>query len=236
MKELVHETIDNPVLLTLMLMSIGVASAHDLIVMQWWHIAGQKRSRLSAVCRSTVISSIVEARNNVACFQLHHHYAPAVGEVTNNAVETRFAGVATPEEAAAALEEIASFELSSFLNEGWKMWIVKPIRQNCPFHIFHCPKPPVMLARKIITKRLIYVSRKISSFIHSLRTASKPRLDAARVEQGPDGHSLCVAGLHHFRAVLTMAQSGVFSLYDWDGFGPYYRNRADRRRTERLDD
>jgi raffinose/stachyose/melibiose transport system substrate-binding protein len=60
-----------------------------------------------------VFSSIITARNNAAYFQLYYDQfmPPAVGEAINDAVETLFAGVATAEEAAAAIEETASFEL-----------------------------------------------------------------------------------------------------------------------------
>jgi raffinose/stachyose/melibiose transport system substrate-binding protein len=60
-----------------------------------------------------VKAAIVEARNNAPYFQLYYDQflPPAVGEAVNDAVETLFAGVATPEEAAAAIEESASFEL-----------------------------------------------------------------------------------------------------------------------------
>lgn len=60
-----------------------------------------------------VMQAIVEARNNAPYFQLYYDQflPPAVGQAVNDAVETLFAGVATPEEAAAAIEESASFEL-----------------------------------------------------------------------------------------------------------------------------
>jgi raffinose/stachyose/melibiose transport system substrate-binding protein len=60
-----------------------------------------------------VYTSILNARNGAAYFQLYYDQfmPPAVGEAINDAVETLFAGVATPEEAAAAIEETASFEL-----------------------------------------------------------------------------------------------------------------------------
>jgi raffinose/stachyose/melibiose transport system substrate-binding protein len=60
-----------------------------------------------------VYSAIIEARNNAAYFQLYYDQfmPPAIGEAINDAVETLFAGVATPEEAVAAIEETASFEL-----------------------------------------------------------------------------------------------------------------------------
>jgi raffinose/stachyose/melibiose transport system substrate-binding protein len=58
-------------------------------------------------------SAIVEARNGAPYFQLYYDQflPPAVGEAVNDAVETLFAGAATAEEAAAAIEESASFEL-----------------------------------------------------------------------------------------------------------------------------
>jgi raffinose/stachyose/melibiose transport system substrate-binding protein len=60
-----------------------------------------------------VYTSIINARNGAAYFQLYYDQfmPPAVGEAINDAVETLFAGVATPEEAVAAIEETASFEL-----------------------------------------------------------------------------------------------------------------------------
>lgn len=60
-----------------------------------------------------VKSAIVEARNNAPYFQLYYDQflPPAVGAAVNDAVETLFAGAATPEEAAQAVEESASFEL-----------------------------------------------------------------------------------------------------------------------------
>jgi raffinose/stachyose/melibiose transport system substrate-binding protein len=61
-----------------------------------------------------VMASIVEARNNANYFQLYYDQfmPPAVGEAINDAVETLFAGVATPEEAAQAIEDVAAQELS----------------------------------------------------------------------------------------------------------------------------
>lgn len=60
-----------------------------------------------------ITTAIIEARNNAPYFQLYYDQflPPAVGEAVNDAVETLFAGVATPEEAAASIEEAASFEL-----------------------------------------------------------------------------------------------------------------------------
>jgi len=56
---------------------------------------------------------IVNARNNAAYFQLYYDQflPPAVGGAVNDAVEQIFAGVVTPEEAAAQIEDTASFEL-----------------------------------------------------------------------------------------------------------------------------
>lgn len=60
-----------------------------------------------------VMQSILEARNNAPYFQLYYDQflPPAVGGAVNDAVETIFAGTATPEEAAQAIEEVAAFEL-----------------------------------------------------------------------------------------------------------------------------
>lgn len=60
-----------------------------------------------------IMSSIIEMRNNAPYFQLYYDQflPPVVGEAVNDAVETIFAGVASPEEAALAIEDIAAFEL-----------------------------------------------------------------------------------------------------------------------------
>lgn len=60
-----------------------------------------------------VLASVVEARNNASYFQLYYDQflPPAVGAVVNDAVEALFAGVASPEDVAAMIEESASFEL-----------------------------------------------------------------------------------------------------------------------------
>lgn len=60
-----------------------------------------------------VTTAIVEARNSAPYFQLYYDQflPPAVGEAVVDAVETLFAGVASAEEVAAAIEETASFEL-----------------------------------------------------------------------------------------------------------------------------
>jgi raffinose/stachyose/melibiose transport system substrate-binding protein len=60
-----------------------------------------------------ITSAIVEARNSAPYFQLYYDQfmPPAMGAAINDAVETLFAEAATAEEAAAAIEETASFEL-----------------------------------------------------------------------------------------------------------------------------
>jgi raffinose/stachyose/melibiose transport system substrate-binding protein len=60
-----------------------------------------------------VMQAIVEARNGAEYFQLYYDQflPPAVGQAVNDAVETLFAGVGTPEEAAQAVEDEAAFEL-----------------------------------------------------------------------------------------------------------------------------
>ena len=60
-----------------------------------------------------VYQSILEARNNAPYFQLYYDQfmPPAVGEAINDAVETLFAGTATPQEAAQAIQDTAAFEL-----------------------------------------------------------------------------------------------------------------------------
>ena len=60
-----------------------------------------------------IMSTILEMRNNAPYFQLYYDQflPPAVGAAVNDAVETLFAGVASPEEAAQAIEETTSFEL-----------------------------------------------------------------------------------------------------------------------------
>jgi raffinose/stachyose/melibiose transport system substrate-binding protein len=65
------------------------------------------------VADDPIMSQIIEARNNAPYFQLYYDQflPPAVGEAVNDAVEMLFAGVGTPEEVAAAIEEAASFEL-----------------------------------------------------------------------------------------------------------------------------
>jgi raffinose/stachyose/melibiose transport system substrate-binding protein len=60
-----------------------------------------------------VMQSIVEQRDAAPYFQLYYDQflPPAVGGAVNDAVETIFAGAASPEEAAQAIEEVAAFEL-----------------------------------------------------------------------------------------------------------------------------
>jgi raffinose/stachyose/melibiose transport system substrate-binding protein len=60
-----------------------------------------------------ILARIVEARNDAPYFQLYYDQflPPAVGAMVNDAVEAIFAGVASPEEAAAMIEESAAFEL-----------------------------------------------------------------------------------------------------------------------------
>jgi raffinose/stachyose/melibiose transport system substrate-binding protein len=67
-----------------------------------------------AVTTDPIMSSILEARNGAPYFQLYYDQflPPAVGSAVNDAVETIFAGTASPEEAAQAIEDSASFELA----------------------------------------------------------------------------------------------------------------------------
>jgi raffinose/stachyose/melibiose transport system substrate-binding protein len=59
------------------------------------------------------MKQILEARNKAPYFQLYYDQflPPAVGGAVNDAVEQIFAGVATPEEAAAQIEDAAALEL-----------------------------------------------------------------------------------------------------------------------------
>lgn len=61
-----------------------------------------------------ILARIVEARNSAPYSQLYYDQflPPAVGAMVNDAVEAIFAGVASPEEAAAMIEEAAALELS----------------------------------------------------------------------------------------------------------------------------
>ncbi len=65
------------------------------------------------VTENPVMESIIEARNNAEYFQLYYDQflPPAVGETVNDAVEMLFAGVASPEEVAQMIEDIAAVEL-----------------------------------------------------------------------------------------------------------------------------
>jgi raffinose/stachyose/melibiose transport system substrate-binding protein len=66
------------------------------------------------VADDPIFGAILEARNSAPYFQLYYDQflPPAVGGVVNDAVETIFAGAATPEEAAQMIEESAAFELA----------------------------------------------------------------------------------------------------------------------------
>jgi len=66
-----------------------------------------------AVTTDPIMSSILEARNGAPYFQLYYDQflPPAVGSAVNDAIETIFAGTATAEEAAQAIEDSAAFEL-----------------------------------------------------------------------------------------------------------------------------
>ncbi|RMG89274.1 MAG: ABC transporter substrate-binding protein, partial [Chloroflexi bacterium] len=67
------------------------------------------------VTENPVMESIIEARNNAEYFQLYYDQflPPAVGETVNDAVEMLFAGVASPEEVAQMIEDIAAVELAA---------------------------------------------------------------------------------------------------------------------------
>jgi raffinose/stachyose/melibiose transport system substrate-binding protein len=62
---------------------------------------------------NAVMQSILEARNGAPYFQLYYDQflPPAVGSAVVDAVETQFNGVATAEEVAQAIEDVAAFEL-----------------------------------------------------------------------------------------------------------------------------
>jgi len=68
-----------------------------------------------AVTDDPIMADIIEARNNAPYFQLYYDQflPPALGSEVNDAVETIFAGVGTAEEAAARIEDVASFELEA---------------------------------------------------------------------------------------------------------------------------
>lgn len=61
-----------------------------------------------------ILQQIVEARNGAPYFQLYYDQflPPAVGGAVNDAVATIFAGTASPEEAAQAIEDVAAMELT----------------------------------------------------------------------------------------------------------------------------
>ncbi|MDX1994709.1 MAG: extracellular solute-binding protein [bacterium] len=67
-----------------------------------------------AVTDDPIMGAILEARNSAPYFQLYYDQflPPAVGSAVNDAVQTIFAGTASAEEAAQAIEEVAAFELS----------------------------------------------------------------------------------------------------------------------------
>lgn len=67
----------------------------------------------SVVTDDPVLADIVTARNEAAYFQLYYDQflPPALGGEVNDAVEALFAGSASPEETAARIEDMASFEL-----------------------------------------------------------------------------------------------------------------------------
>lgn len=60
-----------------------------------------------------IMAAIIKARNEAPYFQLYYDQflPPALGAAVNDAVEKLFAGVATPAEIAAEIEDVASFEL-----------------------------------------------------------------------------------------------------------------------------
>jgi raffinose/stachyose/melibiose transport system substrate-binding protein len=62
-----------------------------------------------------VMQAILEARNGAPYFQLYYDQflPPAVGSAVVDAVETLFAGIATPEEVAQAIEDSAVMELAA---------------------------------------------------------------------------------------------------------------------------
>lgn len=65
------------------------------------------------VADNPVFAAIIEARNNAPYFQLYYDQflPPALGSEVNDAVEALLAGMATPQETAERIEEMASFEL-----------------------------------------------------------------------------------------------------------------------------
>lgn len=67
----------------------------------------------TAIADDPILMKIIEARNNAPYFQLYYDQflPPAVGQTVNDAVEALFTQAASPEEAAALIEEAASFEM-----------------------------------------------------------------------------------------------------------------------------
>lgn len=65
------------------------------------------------IADNEVLTTIIAARNEAPYFQLYYDQflPPALGGEVNDAVEALFAGAATPEETAARIEDMASFEL-----------------------------------------------------------------------------------------------------------------------------
>lgn len=66
-----------------------------------------------AVTDDPIMAAIIDARNNAPYFQLYYDQflPPALGGEVNDAVETLFAGTASAADAAARIEDTASFEL-----------------------------------------------------------------------------------------------------------------------------
>ncbi|MCA9909848.1 MAG: ABC transporter substrate-binding protein, partial [Anaerolineae bacterium] len=60
-----------------------------------------------------IMADIIAARNEAPYFQLYYDQflPPALGAAVNDAVEKLFAAAATPQEVAAEIEDVASFEL-----------------------------------------------------------------------------------------------------------------------------
>ena len=84
---------------------------HQLGATQW--IVPVVVGTEDAFAEDPVMQTIVDARNNAPYFQLYYDQflPPAVGSAVVDAVETIFAGTASPEEAAQMIEEVAAFEL-----------------------------------------------------------------------------------------------------------------------------
>lgn len=84
---------------------------HQLGATQW--IVPVVKGTEDVFADDPVMQTIVDARNNAPYFQLYYDQflPPAVGAAVVDAVETIFAGTASPEEAAQMIEEVAAFEL-----------------------------------------------------------------------------------------------------------------------------